>query len=102
MIEPIISLAFSMHANKGVYALLLGSGVSRSAGIPTGWGVVEDLITRIASLSGEEPLPDPETWFREKFGEKPSYSNLLDQLAKTPPERNQILRAYFEPDQEDR
>jgi hypothetical protein len=102
MIEPIISLAFSMHANKGVYALLLGSGISRSAGIPTGWGVVEDLITRIARLRGEEPLPDPETWFREKFGEGPSYSNLLDQLAKTPPERNQILRDYFEPDEEDR
>lgn len=27
MIDPIDSLAFSMHANKGVYAVLLGSGV---------------------------------------------------------------------------
>ena len=32
-IDPIISLAFAMQSNKGVYALLLGSGVSRSAGV---------------------------------------------------------------------
>lgn len=34
--DPTTQLAFSMFENKGVYALLLGSGVSRSAGIPTG------------------------------------------------------------------
>ena len=31
MIDPINSLAFSVQANRGVYALLLGSGVSRAA-----------------------------------------------------------------------
>lgn len=102
MIDPIILLAFSMHANKGVYAVLLGSGVSRSAGIPTGWEVVEDLIRRVAHLHGEECIPDPESWFRRKFGEETSYSKLLNQLAKTPPERNQILRGYFEASEEDR
>lgn len=40
MIEPIDSLAFSMHGNKGVYALLLGSGVSRAARIPAGWEII--------------------------------------------------------------
>ncbi len=35
MIDPVLSLAVSMHAQKGVYALLLGSGISRSAGVPT-------------------------------------------------------------------
>jgi hypothetical protein len=102
MIEPIISLAFSMHSNKGVYAVLLGSGVSRSAGIPTGWEVLEDLIKKVAHLYGEECAPSPESWFENKFGEKASYSKLLDAIAKTPPERNQILRGYFEADEEDR
>src|SRR5215212_6474829 len=102
MIEPIVSLAFSMHANKGVYALLLGSGVSRSAGIPTGWEVLEDLIKRVAHLYGEEPVPTPEAWFKGRFGEKPSYSKLLDELAKTPPERNSILKGYFEATEEER
>src|ERR1051325_5268752 len=102
MIEPIVSLAFSMHANKGVYAVLLGSGVSRSAGIPTGWEVVKDLINKVAQLHQEEATPHPETWYRAKFNEEPNYSRLLDALAKTPPERNQILRGYFEADEEER
>jgi hypothetical protein len=37
MVDPMLSLAFSVHSNKGVFALLLGSGVSRASGIPTGW-----------------------------------------------------------------
>ena len=47
MIDPILSLSFGMHSIKGAYALLLGSGVSRSAGIPTGWEVVLDLIRKL-------------------------------------------------------
>jgi hypothetical protein len=31
--DPITQLAFSMFESKGVYALLLGSGLSRAAGI---------------------------------------------------------------------
>lgn len=35
MIDPSLSLAISVQSNPGVFALLLGSGVSRSAGMPT-------------------------------------------------------------------
>ena len=52
MIDPITALAFSVYENKGVYALLLGSGVSRAAYIPTGWEVTLDLIKRVAALEG--------------------------------------------------
>ncbi len=58
--DPLVSLASSMHAGPGVYALLLGSGVSRAAGIPTGWGITLDLITRLAELSGGDAEADPE------------------------------------------
>ena len=34
--DPLIRLAFSMHENRGVYALLVESELSRAAGIPTG------------------------------------------------------------------
>ena len=40
-IEKLTTLAFSMYSNKGAYALLLGSGISRSAYIPSGWEVEE-------------------------------------------------------------
>ena len=45
-------LAFAIHENPGVYALLLGSGLSRSAGIPTGWEITLDLIRRVGALKG--------------------------------------------------
>lgn len=102
MIEALISLAFSIQANKGVYALLLGSGISRSAGIPTGWEVVEDLIKRVAKAKGEECAPDPATWFRKTFNEEPNYSRLLNTLASSPSERNQILKRYFEANEDER
>lgn len=97
MIDPIHSLAFSIKANPGVFAVLLGSGVSRSARIPTGWEITLDLVRKLASVEGKQCKPDPETWFREKHGQAPDYSVLLDALAKTPAERQQLLREYIEP-----
>lgn len=102
MIDPILSLAFSVHSNKGIYALLLGSGISRPAGIPTGWEVVLDLIYKIASMNGEICEPDPVAWYKNKFGEDPEYSKILDAIAKSPAERSQLLKGYFEPNEEER
>ena len=47
MISPTESLAFAIHANPGVYAILAGSGVSRTAKIPTGWEITLDLVSRL-------------------------------------------------------
>lgn len=101
MIDPLLSLAFSIHSNKGIYALLLGSGVSRSAGIPTGWEIVLDLIRKLSLLEGEDCGDDPEKWYYTKYKKSASYSELLDSVAKTSTERNKILRAYFEPSQDE-
>ena len=101
MIDPVNSLAFSVHANRGVYALLLGSGVSRAAKIPTGWEITLDLIDQLADLSGDSPA-SPEAWYREKYGKEPDYSALLEDLAKTPAERQQLLRRHWEPTPEER
>jgi hypothetical protein len=100
--DPTISLAFSLHTNPGAYALLLGSGISRSAEIPTGWEVVGDLIERVAALSGEDTGGDPAGWYRERFRREADYSVLLEELASEPGERQRLLRAYFEPDDDDR
>jgi hypothetical protein len=102
MIDPLVSLAFAIYSNKGAYALLIGSGVSRSAAIPTGWEVVLDLIRRVAKLEGDDPEPDPEAWFTTKHGISPEYSKLLDALAKTSTERQRLLKSYFEPSEEER
>ena len=99
--ESILKLAISMHSNRGVYALLLGSGVSRSAGIPTGWEIVTDLINRVAVAAGVTTPTNPEAWYRERFGTQPNYTKLLEDLAATPMERRGLLRAYFEPTKEE-
>ena len=102
MIDPIDSLTFSLRANKGAYALLLGSGVSRAARIPTGWEVVEDLIRRLAKVRAEHCEPDPATWYERVYGQPPTYSGLLRELAPERLERQQLLRAYFEPNEDER
>ena len=102
MIEPIQSLAFSVQANPKVYALLLGSGVSRSAEIPTGWEIVLDLLGKLAASMGEEGITDLGEWYYDKYQEFPDYSKILDALVKKPSERQQLLRPYFEPSNEER
>lgn len=99
---PELSLAFAIQSSPGVYAMLLGSGVSRAARIPTGWEVVLDLVRKLAVAQGADCEPDPAAWFRSQYGAEPGYSQLLDALAKTPAERAQILRSYFEPSEEER
>ena len=102
MIDPAQSLAFSIQANPGVYALLLGSGLSRSAGIRTGWEIVLDLLGKLAETSGQEPDDNLEQWYVENYQEAPDYSKILDALAKTRNERQQLLRPYFEPSEQER
>ena len=102
MIDPLHSLAFSIQANPGVYAVLLGSGVSRAAQIPTGWEITLNFVRKLAEMAGEDCGTDPALWYRERYGKEPDYSELLDALAKTPAERQQLLRAYLEPSEEER
>src|SRR5216683_1795166 len=97
MIDSLTSLAFSVQSSKGVYALLLGSGLSTAAGIPTGWDVTLDLIKKSAAANNEDCGADPEQWFKNKTGRDADYSDLLDLLAKTPADRASLLSGYFEP-----
>ena len=101
MISPTESLAFSIHANPGVYAVLVGSGVSRPAKILTGWEITLDLTRKLAAVRKNACEPDPERWYQNTFSKEPDYSDLLDELCPTPAERQQLLRAYFEPTSED-
>ena len=103
MIDPVHALAFSVQANPGVYAVLVGSGVSRAAKIPTGWEITLDLIRKLAKLYGETCEPNPEHWYLSKFEKETNYSDLLDdELAKTATERQQLLREYWEPNDQER
>ncbi len=96
-IEKLTTLAFSVYSNKGAYALLLGSGISRSAHIPTGWEVETNLIKQLAVSTKEMINTDAHQWFKEKYEKDASYSLLLEELVKTPTERVQLMKQFFEP-----
>jgi hypothetical protein len=67
-IDPLTGLAFAVQAQPGVYAVLLGSGVSRAAQIPTGWGITTELIRRLAAVQGATIHTDPADWYQSTFG----------------------------------
>lgn len=100
MNDKLMSLSFSVEANKGVYALLLGSGISYSASIPTGWGVLQELCRRIMELNGVKEQ-DEIKWYEGKFGKPPLYDEVIGMLAKTSAERNGLLKEFFEPTEEE-
>jgi hypothetical protein len=102
MIDPMTSLAFSVYSGKGVYALLLGSGVSRASGIMTGWDIVQDLIRKLATVEGKDCGESPADWYEATYGKEPDYSDLLEMLAKSSAARGHLLRSYFEQTEQDR
>lgn len=97
-----------MHAQPGVYTVLLGSGVSTGAGLLTGWGVVRELVARVAAAAnpGEEDSiiaarADPEAWWAQ-YGEGDlGYASLLEQLAPSAAARQGVLAGFFESSDEE-
>jgi len=97
-LDPRIALATSLQAAPGIYAVLVGSGMSTAARIPTGWQVVQDLARKVAAAEGVDlGVQAPEAWFAGRFGHEPRYDELLADLASTDPARQALLRDYFDP-----
>ena len=99
-VNPRDALATSLHASPGVYAVLVGSGMSTAAGIKTAWGVVQDLIRRVATSEGidSELFEDaPEEWWAGQGRPELRYDLLLEELASTDTARRALLRRYFDP-----
>lgn len=74
-VDPVVSLALSITAKPGSYALLLGSGLSRAASIPTGWEITLDLVKKAMASDGveDDALADPLKWHQEQFGREPDF-----------------------------
>jgi hypothetical protein len=96
-IEPIHQLAVTLHTSPRLYACVLGSGVSRSAGVPTGWEVLLDLTRTHAGLldESEAAVADPALWFKRRYGHEPDYSDIVNALAPTSALRRNLLEQYF-------
>jgi hypothetical protein len=81
--------------------LLVGSGLSRAAQIPTGWEITLDLLRRVGLLKGVPDQADWVAWYRNSYKKNPDYSELLSALASTPDERRAILHRYIDASPED-
>lgn len=99
-LDPTLALALGLSSSPGAYAILLGSGISRAAQVPTGWEVVLDLICKVAVLRGEgaaqEARADPEGWWQGQGYGDPRYDTLLEALAPSVNARRDLLHSYFE------
>lgn len=98
-VDPRVALATSVHAGPGLYAVLVGSGMSSAAGVRTGWQVVQDLIRKVAIAEGVNPdvvSEKPEEWWQKQGRPEPRYDTLLQALAETDGARRLLLHAYFE------
>ncbi|MFD5317531.1 SIR2 family protein [Streptomyces sp. NPDC127098] len=108
LIEPLMALALNVRESPGVYALLLGSGISIASGVKTGWGVVEDLVGKVAAVrdpdnpdARAEAMADPAKWWESNCDEPLGYSRLLAAVAPKPASRQALLAGYFEPEDGD-
>lgn len=93
--DPLVSIAHTLVSSPGVMALLVGSGVSRSADIPTGWDVTLKLIRELAAVRGQPPPSSPADWFETTFDAPPDYSAVLEHLARSPEGRRNVLEQSF-------
>ncbi|MFJ3861920.1 SIR2 family protein [Streptomyces sp. NPDC090085] len=105
LIEPQMALAMNVHASPGVYALLLGAGISIASGVKTGWGVVQDIVGKVAAVRDPgnpdvraEAMADPEKWWEANSSDPLGYSALLAAAAPKPASRQAMLAGYFEPE----
>lgn len=99
-LDPIVSLSVALAEAPGTCAFFLGSGVSRDAGIPTGYEVMRAGLRRLHQLEteAEKPATDDElnAWQAATGREGITYSELLEALAPDQAVRREYLAAFFE------
>jgi hypothetical protein len=100
-LDPIVSLAVAMAESPGLFAFLLGSGVSRDAGVPTGGEVLKNAqadLYRLVTSESELPATDAalDDWLSEQGYTELGYSDILALLAPDQESRRAYLAKHFE------
>lgn len=98
-LDPIISLTVAMAEAPGSYAMLLGSGVSRDAGVPTGSDVFWIGVGELYRMENEcIDTPDREVlgkWLKDSDRDQLNYSELLELITPDPATRRDYLAKHF-------
>ncbi|MBE7194402.1 MAG: SIR2 family protein [Gordonia polyisoprenivorans] len=98
--DVLVPLAFSLHSNRGGYAVIAGAGVSLGAGLPSAWGIMTILANRVRELVDPDSPPldvdTVESWWVGHYGEDFTYSGLFAKVAQTKLDRESLLREHIE------
>jgi hypothetical protein len=99
-LDPIVSLSVAIAEAPGSQAFLLGSGISREAGVPTGQQVFWLAVGEFYRLEEETAdTPDQSAlggWLKETGREDFGYSQILELIAPDPATRRDYLAKHFE------
>ncbi len=98
-LNPLIPLAVNLADCRKRFLLFIGSGVSKDAGVPTGWDILIDTLGKIYSQehNGQTlSYQDIEDWYKnERSLRNLGYSEILDFMCKGQEQKRQYLNDYF-------
>lgn len=99
-LDPIVSLSVALEEAPGSCVFFLGSGVSRDAGVPTGYEVMRDGLRRLHQLAttSSDSASDAELdkWLASTGRSDITYSALLDLIAPDAAIRREYLASFFD------
>jgi hypothetical protein len=99
-LDPIVSLSVALAEAPGACAFFLGSGVSRDAGVPTGYEVMRRGLRQLhrVETGSDETLGDEalDVWLAETDREHITYSELLAEITPDAAIRREYLAGFFE------
>ena len=99
-INPIIPLAYNMADCSRQYVLFIGAGVSKDAGIPSGWDILLNVLKKIRqqdeNTTHNFSQEEMEIYYKEKHEEKFDYADIISSLYHSREEQREYLKNQFE------
>jgi NAD-dependent SIR2 family protein deacetylase len=92
--DVIRKLASILNKNPRSYVLLLGSGVSSNAGIPTAWDLTMKLVRELMP-DNERANIEPENWYKGNYNQEVSFQNVLIQTTNNKDEKRNLIYDAF-------
>ena len=98
-INPVIPLSYNLADGRKKYVLFCGAGVSKDAGIPTGWDILLKTLRLIRAqeegTSKEWTDNEMETYYKTNYKES-TYSEIIGSLFPSVEDQREFLEKIFE------
>jgi len=98
-INPIFPLSYNLADGKKKYVLFCGAGVSKDAGIPSGWEILLETLRHIRTQEEGENKEytdkEMEAYYEKNFKDS-TYSEIIESLFPSTEEQREFLEKLFE------